>query len=323
MKVGIVGCGGIARAHVSAWKANGAEVTAVCDARMEAAEALAAECGAEIIHTDVAGMAGEELDAVSICTPPGTHPQICQPLLDAGLPILCEKPLAATEEQARNLAAAVEKSGTPFMTAFCHRWHPSVIKLRELIRSGRLGKVAFFRNIFSGALDLSGDHRSRVELSGGGTMIDTSSHSVDLFRHLVGEVETVSAVTANVEQDIPVEDLGAMTLTSGAATGILLACHSVGVGTATIEFHGTEGTAIITYFSPDAPDLQLRCKGDEAWTEVDCSGLPDRFVGEIGAFAAAVQDGTPLPITAADGLAASIIMSAAYRSAETGQRISL
>src|SRR3954468_5681820 len=119
LRIGIVGCGGIARAPLSASRATpGVEVVAVFDVVPAAAEAFAREAGAAAVTT-LEAMASLGLDAVSICTPPGARIACCPPFLDRGIAVLCEKPLGADETSARELAARARASRSIMMTAFC------------------------------------------------------------------------------------------------------------------------------------------------------------------------------------------------------------
>jgi predicted dehydrogenase len=315
MQISIIGCGVIAHEHFNAWQKNGCEVVSVYDLNQKAKQEFAEKyeiTAAESIDVILAA----KPDAVSICTPPGTHFELAGTFVKAGIPVLCEKPLAATLKQAEALAKEVDGSDVPFMVGFCHRWHPAIIKLKELMDSGKLGQTIFIRNVFSGAMNLAGDHRANIELSGGGTLIDTCSHSIDLFRHLAGEIDGVVAAAETVAQDIAVEDFANLTLRSGKIHGDIFACHSVGVGMANLEVHGTNGMAVVTYFSADEPDLKHRLVGDEKWTEVDCSDLPDRFAGEVAAFIESIKGEANQMCTVEDGLRVSKVIDNAYKSAK-------
>jgi predicted dehydrogenase len=237
----------------------------------------------------------------------------------AGVPILCEKPLERDADRAAQLAAAVRGSDVVFMMAFCHRFHPPVAELKKLIDCDVLGKPLFFRSIFGGFMDLAMDHRSRPELSGGGTMIDTCSHSVDLFRFLVGEPSAVTCMIGNVGQDLPVEDCCALIVNAGGRTlGEIAASHSIPVGTNELAWYGTGGTAILEYWDK----LSYQVQG-EGWIHVDCEPAPDRFVREIRHFVQCIRARVTPSVTVDDGLAASRIISAAYESAANGITVEL
>ena len=324
MRVGIVGCGGIARQHLKGYLAAGAKVAVVYDVAPKAAESFAGEAGAEVAGS-LSEMAEQcELDAVSICTPPGVHCENCRPFLKAKVAILCEKPLEADARTAARLAAAIKKSRTPFMIAFCHRFHPPILELKKLIRKGVLGKPLLMRNIFGGFRDIRLNHRSNRALAGGGTMIDNNSHSVDLFRFLVGDPTHVSAVIGNLVQKIPVEDFAMMHLeVRGRAFGEITSSMSFRVGGNWVEWYGTKGTAVVSYGNVGHPDLAYELGGSAEWAPVDCSKLPQRFPAEIAHFLECVRKVRKPAVTVDDALKASKILSAAYKSAAEGRRIGL
>ena len=324
IRVGIVGCGGIAHAHLRAYRnVGGAVVASVYDVSSKTAESFAAEAGARVARSvkDVANSEG--LDAVSICTPPVAHHENAKPFLAARIPILCEKPLALNAAAAARFAAAVKRSRTLFMPAFCHRFHPAIIELRKLIKRGILGKPVLFRNIFVGFNRLRGNHRAEPALSGGGCMIDNGCHSVDLFRFLVGDPTSVYAHTGNVLQKLPVEDMNVMLLdVGGKAVGEITSSYSIKVGSNWVEWYGTKGTALVSYWNEGQPDLACKMP-DGKWVPVDCSKNPQRFDGEIAHFLSCVRSRRKPAATVDDGLKASRIISAAYKSAATGKRIAI
>ena len=326
LRIGIVGCGGIARSHVRAYQAcPEAKLVALYDVAAASAAKLKADLPDVRLAASPEDMAAQDnLDAVSICTPPSAHLDNCRPFLASGIPVLCEKPLEVNLARARKLAALAQRSGTPFMTAFCHRYHPAVRELKRLIDAGTLGTAVHFRNLFGGYLDLKGNHRTDPALSGGGCLIDHCCHSVDLFRFLVGEPTHVQALAGNVAQAVPIEDFGMIQLSvGGKAFGEITASYSLRVCDNTIEWYGSKGTAVISYWVEGQPDLRYRLATDQAWQTVDVSAHPDRFTGEVRAFLACVKSGQTPPITATDGVQASRLADAIYRSATSGRKVAL
>jgi predicted dehydrogenase len=324
VRIGIVGCGGIAHAHLAGYQNSGrAEVVSVYDVSTKAAGKFAGECGA-LVAASPAAMAKSAIDAVSICTPPAFHLEVCKPFLKAGIPILCEKPLEASIKSAAKLQEAVHTSKTLFMTAYCHRFHPAIIELKKLIDTGTLGKPVYFWNIFGGYFELKGNHRANPALSGGGCVMDNCSHAVDLFRFLVGEPTEVQAFTGNVMQKAAVEDIGMLHLSMrGKAFGEITSCYSLKVAGNWVEWYGTLGTALVSYWNDSQPDLTYKLAGDKAWTTVDCSAHPDRFRAEVAHFLDCIQMGTKPAITVDDGYRTSRVIDAAYASALKGKKMSL
>jgi len=190
IRVGIVGCGDIARSHLEGYLKNSVQPVAFFDLRREAAEKLAAGLSGARVYSDCRSMMESgEIDAVSICSPPAFHEEAACLALEAGINLLCEKPLAHTVPSAARIVDTAKTSGKTLMTAYRHRFIPAIAKMRQLIGEGRVGPPVLFNNIFCGsAPQMSQKWFSKKDIAGGGSMLDTSSHSVDLFRFLVGEI---------------------------------------------------------------------------------------------------------------------------------------
>lgn len=325
LRIGVVGCGGIARAHLGGYQKSGeAEIVACYDVRAEAAQQLATAAGAARVAASPAEMiARDRLDAVSVCSPPACHRANCAPFLAAKIPVLCEKPLEVNAATAAGLAADVAAGGTVFMTAFCHRFHPAIIELKRLIDEGVLGEPQLFRNIFGGWNDLTGNHRANPALSGGGCLIDHCCHSMDLFRFLVGDPTHAQAVAVNIAQALPIEDFGMMHLAvDERAFGEITASYSLRVCGNFVEWYGTKGLAVVSYWAAGRPDLEY-CVAGGKWTTVDCAAHPDRFAGEIKHFLACVRSRATPAVTVTDGLKANQIAAAVYEAAARHQRVAV
>jgi len=324
LRIGIVGCRDIARAHLAAYREAGeAEVVSVYDISTKAAARAAEAAGAQVAASLDEMARRHDLDAVSVCSPPAAHLDNCRPFLREGVAVLCEKPLEVNARRAARLADEARRSRSVFMVAFCHRFHPPIIELKRLIREGVLGRAVLFRNIFGGYLRLRGNHRADPAVSGGGCLIDHCCHSMDLFRFLVGDPTEVQAVAANVSQKVSIEDFGMIHLSRrGRAFGEITASYSLRVCRNWVEWYGTKGTALVSYGNPGVPDLQFRTD-DGDWTPVDCSSHPARFVGEVRHFLDCVRRRRRPAITAADGLKANRIAAAVYASAARRRRVAV
>ena len=326
LRIGIVGCGRVARNHLAGYQATkGVQVVSVFDVSPRAARAFARQAQTQGIRVaeSLRQMAAEDdLNAVSICTPPSVHGECARPFLAAHIPVYCEKPLELNAASAARLAAAAKKSGTLFMMGLNHRFHPPIIELKKLIKAGTLGKPLLLRNIFGGMNKLKGNHRADPELSGGGCLIDHCSHSVDLFRHLVGEPTHVQAWAGNVIQDVAIEDFGMIHLSvGGKAFGEITGSYSLPATGNWVEWHGTKGSAVVSYWNEGHPDLAYRLAGGQ-WKPVDCSMHPaSRYVGAIQHFVKCVRTEKPPLITVEDGLRANRIIAAVYKSNREGRRV--
>lgn len=312
----MIGAGGIGGTHLNAWsQVPGAQIVAVVDVDSARAEQAAGKVGGAAFTDHRAMLDAITPDAVDICTPPVHHPEAAVDALDSGAHVICEKPLAESPVSAHRIVEAAESSGKLLMAAFCHRFHPPVAHLKRLVGDGRLGEVRMFRNRFAGPFaGIEGVWFSNPDVSGGGCLMDTSVHSVDLFRFLVGEVVQVQAAAVTVSDKLKpgVEDTAAMVLRSDTqGVGVIEASWALAAGANVVEVYGTKGTAFIHYW--DGGVSRYLAEGMSEPEPLPEDG--DRFQGELGHFAAAIRGECALSVTGFDGLRAVEVIYDAYRSA--------
>jgi len=317
VRFGLVGAGAIAQAYAQAFsQTTAAKLVAVADSRREAAEKMAdaAQCQA---FTDAETMADAvELDAVLVCTPPSTHRDICCALLERGIHVLCEKPLAITSADAEAMIAAAEARGLHFTMASKFRYVADVQKAKELIANGTIGEVVLFENVFTGRVDMSTRWNSNPEIAGGGVLIDNGTHSVDVARFCLGELAEVQAMEGNRIQLLPVEDTAKMFIRSrqGVLGSIDLSWSVSKELPYFIAVYGSEGTILVGW-----RESKFRRAGDAEWT-VFGAGY-DKFAafrGQIENFARVVRGEESLVVTPEDALASVQVIEAAYRSLARG-----
>ncbi len=161
-----------------------------------------------------------DVDLVVACLPPVLNADVVLATAAAGKAIVCEKPLAATAGAALGLLDACRAAGVFHGLGAAYRWTPALRAIRDLIDAGELGAVRSLQASFM--LDYGADPdvpllwRFRRELSGGGIAIDTGYHLIDCARFLVGEIETVQALTATFIAERPVASADAIGNRGGA-----------------------------------------------------------------------------------------------------------
>jgi len=317
MRIGIIGCGNVAESHAHGYSENPeCQIVQVYDLNSISAKAFAEKTQSRPVGSIRDMINSREVDAVSICTPPVAHFENCRPFLEAGIPVLCEKPLELNAARAAELTELVEKSGTLFMVGFTHRFHAPIREAVKIIKSGELGQPVFFRNAFGGLVSRLGDHRSNPGIAGGGALIDTSSHSVDLFRLFMGEARAVHAVVENISQETPVEDFGMISIIgANGSHGHIMATCSLPVVRNMLEINCTEGTLCVNYYIPGRPDLAIQKKDEQTERAIEVSG-PFKFTAMISHFVDCIKNRKPPEATVRDGLQSSLIIEAAYESAK-------
>ena len=318
LRIGIIGCGGIGRTHLAAWIDAGYTPVALCDAVPGAADALVGTTGATA-YTDVAQMlATAQLDIVSICTPPTSHCALTIQALEAKAHVLVEKPMAPTVAECNAMIAAADRANRLLSVGFCHRYQPQIVALKQALHDGLIGTPMMFRNRFAGVMpDVDQRWFSDPALAGGGVIMDTCVHSVDLFRFFFGDVRRVqaSATTRATELGpaLRVEDTAIITLTSlDGVLGVIEASWRTAPGVWAVTVFGTTGALTMNYNT-----MQLVHQNAEGVATTLPIPDADRFSAEVAHFAACVQTGSTLRVTGIDGRQATAILVAAMADAKS------
>ena len=192
VRYGLVGAGMMGVEHIRNLAITpGAVVTALADPHgpslRAAREALGDHAAGVAAFEDGAVLARSNLcDAVIVSTPNFTHRSVLEPLFDAGLPILCEKPLATTLEDAQWVVDRAASAGAPFWTAMEYRYMPPVVAFLEEVHAGRIGSLRMLsiREHRFPFLKKVGDW-NRFSENTGGTMVEKCCHFFDLMRLIV------------------------------------------------------------------------------------------------------------------------------------------
>lgn len=197
LRIGVIGAGGIMRAaHLPGWQqVPGARIVAVCDLDRGTAERFATECTlpADKVYSDVQSMLdGNELDAVDICTPNRAHTPQVLAALERGLHVLCEKPLATTTAEVRQMQTAAATAKKILMTAQNHRFSAISRGIRKFVEADGLGEVyhARIHAVRRNWLPVKPTFIDNA-ISGGGPCMDIGVHALDLGLWLMGFPEPV------------------------------------------------------------------------------------------------------------------------------------
>lgn len=231
-RVCVVGYGAIGPIHAKALHSiNGAELYGICDtnaARLQSG-VLTHQVKAFCNYRDV--LADPLVDCVHICTPHYLHYEMICQALSAGKAVVSEKPVTMTKEQYCNLLK--NESAKKVCVVLQNRFNPCVVKLKNIICEGKLGKVRGIKGIVTWhrARDYYNQDqwRGKWKTEGGGALINQSIHTFDLIGYLAGEIKTVSASMCNhsLQHVIEVEDtVTAHLLLENNITGIFFATNA-------------------------------------------------------------------------------------------------
>ena len=203
-----------------------ARLVGVYDQDADLAHAVADDAGAPVVQDAVALCADPAVQAVVVCSPTARHRADVELAAAHGLHVLCEKPVATTAEDAREMVAATRAAGVQLHLAFVSRFLPQVREVKTALDAGVLGTVLGVRAGNRGRPPLPPHYPGWItdpDQSGGGALVDHAVHLVDLVRHLTGrEVARVAAEIGLMLWSAAVEDcvLMSLELDSGAVAGL-------------------------------------------------------------------------------------------------------
>ncbi len=303
-----------------------ARVAALCGRREERTREVAERWGVEGVFTDFREMiAAGGLDAVIVAAPDDEHHAMTLAAVDAGLHVLCEKPLARTASDAREMWERARGAGVVHMTVFTFHWLPAHRFVGELVAGGRIGEPRGFAFRFVHGLGVREDLRWRADPArSDGVLSDLGSHLFDLVRWWLGPITEVSADlrafgTAHTAGRTVANDsaLVSLRLASGAH-GTVHVSSIAHVDDATpgqeLTIFGSEGT-LEGRFARAGAEVRL-ITADEGWRSLP---VPERLSGESGprAWIDAILHGRPTAPDFEDGWQAQRVIDAALESART------
>jgi predicted dehydrogenase len=340
--IGIIGCGTIAERMMAAWqpRMEGARLVSVMDVSPARLDVFKQKFGAPHVTTELDELlARPEVDAVLVLTPNFLHAPNSIAAAKARKHVLCQKPMAMSLDEARQMIDAAKENGVILMSSFMKRFWPYYVKLKSLLDEGVLGKLIAVRSQFShSGIGKYYKPASQWFLdpakSGGGPLVDLGVHHFDVLRWLVGaEVVSVSADTASLGQGKDVEDNALVNLRF--ANGVVghgyysfTTIAPPGVTIERIEVYGSQGTAIATLQHPARCTVQLCAESGPAapfggWIDLPITEPVPAFALMLQNFADSVASGSTPRTTGEDGYRSLEICLAAYASAREGRRIDL
>ncbi|MFD0048248.1 Gfo/Idh/MocA family protein [Actinomycetes bacterium NPDC127524] len=332
LRIGVIGCGSIAtHRHLPEYAANPeAEIAAVCDIVKERAEEKAELYQAKAYTSYEELLQDNTIDAVSVCTPNYLHAPITIAALKAGKHVLCEKPMATSREDAEAMIKASEESGKKLMIAHNQRFVPSHVKARELIESGKIGKLFSFRTAFGhgGPEGWSADGKDswffKKSQAFIGAMGDLGVHKTDLLRYLLNEeiTEVGSFVEGNAKENSDVDDNAVCILkTESGIIGTLAASWSYTAkednstilygehAIVRVEDH-PEYSLIVQYKSGETVNYELGQIQSNDEGGQNSSEVIDKFIESI-------LSGKEPAVSGEEGMKSLMVVLAALKSNET------
>ncbi|HOK79838.1 MAG TPA: Gfo/Idh/MocA family oxidoreductase [bacterium] len=358
--VGIAGYGFIGRVHAYAYKTIpfyygnlpvSVQLVGVA-AHSEKTKAIAIQqAGFQFATSDPLELVKcKDIHIINCCLPNDLHYQLVKAALNHGKHVYCDKPLALNVKEAEELVSIAKDVNVKSQIVYQLRFFPAVMRAKQLIDEGFLGKINFFRFLYlhSSCVRQSAkaySWKAEYEKVGGGVMVDLGSHIIDLARYLVGEFGSVHAKTRNyTSPDKRTDDLAIIEAeTKNGAMGILEASKMATGANDEVRFeiYGSDGALSfnsmepnwLNVYSMDDPDTPIGgLRGFKKIETVqrypDAAGIPlSKFsIGWIRAHVAclysflhSVVHDKPVSVSFEDGLMVQKIIEASYESSKTGK----
>lgn len=332
LKIGIIGCGSIAKhRHIPEYANNkDVEIVAVCDIVKERVDAMATQYNAKAYINYEELLSDATIDAVSVCTPNYLHAPVSIAALNAGKHVLCEKPMATSRQEAEQMIEAANQNNKRLMIAHNQRFVPSHQKAKHLIESGEIGKLYSFRTAFGhgGPEGWSADGKDswffKKDEAFIGAMGDLGVHKTDLLRYILGEefVEVGSFVETSAKENADVDDTAVCVLkTKSGVIGTLAASWSyVSKEDNSTIIYGEK--AILRIEDDPKSSLIVQYKNGEV-VKYELGGIQTNESGGqtgsqvIDRFVGAILKNEDVPVSGEEGMKSLQVVLAALESNET------
>jgi myo-inositol 2-dehydrogenase / D-chiro-inositol 1-dehydrogenase len=326
-RIALVGLGRMGQIHAGnlAARCPTAELACVVDADPAVAERVGTRLGVAWTTSVDEVLGADDVAAVAVATPTGTHAELIARAAHAGKHVFCEKPVSLDRAETVKALDAVREAGTTLQVGFHRRFDPDWLAVQQRIAAGDLGRPYLFRTSLR-------DMRSpNVEfLAGsGGFFVDVTIHDLDVARWLVGEVVEISAHGAALS-DPAFEGIGDVDTAvvvlrfENGALGVIDGSRCAGYGyECSTEIMGSLATARVDnppphnyeWLTPGLASHELPRDFEQRY--------PHAYADELEAFATCVRDDTPPRVSGRDALAAFDLATAADASWRHGSRVAL
>ena len=312
MRLGLAGLGlhgGRYAAHLLAGDVPGASLGAISRANHLEGALFALQNNAVYVADPRELATLPDLDGVVVCLPPDLHPDVAIACLEAGRPVLVEKPMARNGTEAARVVAAAERTGTPIMIAHTLRFDPLIVALRrEVPTLGALRMLAVSQRF-------EPTSRAWIDTPGrGGVILNTGVHAFDLLRFLTGlEIVSVQADAARVTTSHTEDQFAAIVrLAPGGILAAVDNARTTDSRSGRIEIVGERAQLRADHIHREIVRLEGRTVCDLGPIEA----APTVALA-MRAFVGALRGNAPMPVTAVDGAAAVGAVDAAYASIPT------
>ena len=330
VNVGLIGAGRIGQVHAEdlAYRIPEAQLAAVSDVYVAAAERVAAELGIPAVYQDHRPILEDgDIDAVLICSSTDTHAGLIEEAAAAGKHIFCEKPIALDLGEIDRALEAVEQAGVKLMIGFNRRFDPNFQRVREIVAAGEIGEPHILHIT---SRDPAPPPLEYVQVSGG-IFLDMTIHDFDMARFLMGdEVESLYAA-GGVLVDPAIGEAGdvdtaliTLRFANGAIGAIDNSRRAVYGYDQRVEVFGSGGSVAADNNYPNTATVSdARAVHRDLPLNFFMDRYTESYVNEIKAFAACILNDAPPPVSGLDGRIPVVMGYAAKKSLAERRPVSL
>ncbi|MGD9713787.1 MAG: Gfo/Idh/MocA family protein [Thermomicrobiales bacterium] len=336
LKTGLIGCGNIGPAHADALSTlPESEFWACCDTDAGRAANMASTYGVPHAFSDIDEFLASGIEALMVCTPHKSHEAIVTRAAEAGVHVLCEKPIAVELDQADRMIAAADAAGITFGVVFMRRFWPAAQRIRRAIDNGDIGwpTMGMCQSLLwrPESYYAQADWRGTWAGEGGGVLMNQAVHVIDMLQWFMGPVAEVYGRCATLVHGdyIDVEDTVSATMTfESGGLGIVQAITTVDPQLGfRVSVHGSNGASLSVWENPEGSQgyndtWSLDGSGeDRARWEVEergKQGFPGFHKLQIEDFLQAIIDDRPPAVTGAEARKSLAIIQAIYASSRSG-----
>jgi predicted dehydrogenase len=320
-RFGILGCGRMGQRRAEAISGiPGATVRFVSDLSFDAATALANKHSCRVVDPSNLEDFVDDIDCIVISTPNSFHKQQCLLFIENGIHVFCEKPLAVSCQEAREIAARAAEANVRFQVGSNVRHFGNVQRARDLLLGGKVGKLLFARGwIGHDGWVLKNGWSGDPRRAGGGALLDNGCHMIDLIRWNMGEIESVLGRSATLfsREGQGVEDNFMGILNTSKGLPVMFQCSwTEWSGYLYMEFYGESGSVVIDS-RLNKSLTRWRDTGGHSIEEDYSSEGAVSFRREMEAFTQAIDSRSEPSPNAGDGARVLEIIDALYESSRT------
>jgi predicted dehydrogenase len=263
-----------------------------------------------------------DVDAIFVASPNCCHLEHVLLAIEAGKPVLCEKPMGMNASECRQMVEGARAAKVLLGVAHVFRFNRSIEKLREQVATGQVGKLVFVRSEFSfPARTHARTWMTNAKIAGGGPIADVGVHCIDALRWILDdEIVAVSANGVSDENSGDVEAAAVLSVQFGRGTLGTIVVSTRAEYRTPIEIVGETGSLKATDACSvnDPVELELRRQGKVIASEILLN--QDAYARQVDAFSAAVESKVAFPISGEEGWRNQEVLDAAYRSLKSGKR---